>query len=51
MSPGEQYLIQRGISLDTAARYGVELDNRVSSKMANERLGRGWPRGEVNEVL
>jgi putative DNA primase/helicase len=51
VSPGEQYLIQRGISLDTAARYGVELDNRVSSKMANERLGRGWPRGEVNEVL
>ena len=48
---GELYLKERGINLDTAHRYGVEFDNRVSSKMANERLGRGWPRGEVNKVL
>jgi putative DNA primase/helicase len=48
---GQLYLIERGINLDTAHKYGVEFDNRVSSKMANERLGRGWPKGEVNEVL
>src|SRR6516164_5899151 len=51
MSLGERYLIERGISLDTARKYGIELDSRVSSEMATERLGRGWPRHEVNEVL
>jgi hypothetical protein len=51
MSLGELYLTQRGISLDTAQKYGIEFDSRVSSKMAIERLGRGWPRHEVNEFL
>lgn len=51
ISPGELYLTQRGISLDTASRYGLEIDTRVSSDLAKERLGRGWPRGEVNAVI
>jgi hypothetical protein len=51
MNLAEDYLTQRGISLDTAVKYGIEFDKRVSSKVAQERLGRGWPKGEVNEVL
>lgn len=45
------YLLSRGISLDTAIRYGIEIDERVSSKAANERIGQGWPKGEVIVVL
>jgi hypothetical protein len=50
MSLGERYLIERGISLDTAARYGLEIDTRVSSKMANERLGLGLPKSVIEIV-
>jgi hypothetical protein len=51
MSLGEQYLIERGINFETAATYGIEIDVRVSSEVANKRIGRGWPKGEVLEVL
>lgn len=52
MSLGERYLAERGISLEAAARYGLEIDTRVSSDLANKRLGQSWPpRGEVNAVI
>src|SRR6516162_6970304 len=51
MSLAKNYLAERGITEETAKLYGLEFDDRVSSKMATERLGRGWPKGEVNEVI
>jgi hypothetical protein len=51
MSLAQDYLAQRGITEETAKLYGLEFDDRVSSKLATERLGRGWPKGEVNEII
>jgi putative DNA primase/helicase len=51
MSLAKNYLAERGITEETAKLYGLEFDDRVSSKIATERLGRGWPKGEVNEVI
>jgi hypothetical protein len=50
MSLVQDYLVQRGISGDTAKLYGLEFDDRVSSKIVKERLGRRLPPG-VNEIL
>jgi hypothetical protein len=46
----QDYLSARGITDATAKLYHLEFDDRVSSKMAKERIGRSWPK-DVIEVL
>jgi hypothetical protein len=46
----QQYLADRGISVDTANLYGLELDDRLCSQTVKDRLGRKLPEA-VNEVI
>jgi Domain of unknown function (DUF3854)/Protein of unknown function (DUF3631) len=49
-SLAEGYLAQRGITMETAKAYGLELDVLPSGKKVKERLSRGLPKS-VNEVI
>jgi Domain of unknown function (DUF3854) len=45
-----QYLSERGITDDTVKLYGLELNHRVSSKIAKDRLGRSLSRSYIEYI-
>jgi hypothetical protein len=50
MNLAESYLLDRGISLETAKFYGVEIDDQLYANKIKDRLGRGLPKS-ANEIL
>jgi putative DNA primase/helicase len=50
MSLGTDYLVQRGITQNTATISGVEFDDHIDSKKIKDRLGLGFPKG-FSEVV